>query len=107
MPRGGRRPTYLENLVNLVLLDYQGLLDSRAPLGSEKSHFFQVTLHENGSLCGLWLRIWTGAGRQVSHADECLDLFQNIILIQMQQPCASDLPIWWKSRKVQQDLQSY
>ena len=41
MPRGGRRPTYLENLVNLVLLDYQGLLDSRAPLGSEKSHFFK------------------------------------------------------------------
>ena len=41
MPRGGRRPTYLENLVNLVPLDYQGLLDSRAPLGSEKSHFFK------------------------------------------------------------------
>ena len=110
MPRGGRRPTHLENLVNLVQLDSQGLLDSRAPLESENSHFqvtFQVTLRENGLLCGWWVRIWTGAGSQPAHADECLDLFQNINLIGRQQPPSSDSLIWWKSRKVQLDMLFY
>ena len=93
MPRGGRRPTYLENLVNLVLLDYQGLLDSRAPLESENRHFqvtFQVTLSENGLLCGWWVRIWTGAGREPLFAEECLHLSHNIILNRWQQSFSSD-----------------
>ena len=62
-----------------------------------------MTLRENGLLCGWWVRIWRGAGRQPAHAHECLDLFQNINLIRRQQPSASDSLIWWKSRKVQPD----
>ena len=61
----------------------------------------------NGLLCGWWVRIWTGAGRQPALADECLDLFQNINLIRGQQPPASDSLIWRKSRKVQLDTRFY
>ncbi len=46
---------------------------------------FHVTLHENGSLCGCWVRIWTGAGREPDYAEECLDLFHNIILVRIRQ----------------------
>ena len=61
------------------------------------------------SWCGWWVRIWTGAGSQPAHADECfkLDLFQNINLIGRQQPPSSDSLIWWKSRKVQLDMLFY
>ncbi len=38
-----------------------------------------MTLHENGVLCGRWLRIWTGAYRDPVGAEKCLDLFQNTI----------------------------
>ncbi len=40
-----------------------------------------MTLHENGSLSGWWVRIWIGAGwePEPSCAEECLDLHQNII----------------------------
>ncbi len=37
---------------------------------------FQVTLQENRSLCGQRLRIWTGAGRDHSCAEECLYRFR-------------------------------
>ncbi len=50
------------------------------PLGSENIHsVFQVTLSQNGSLCGWSVRIWIGAGWEPSCAEECLDLSQNII----------------------------
>jgi hypothetical protein len=40
---------------------------------------FQVTLYKDGCLNGWWVRIWIGAGREPCCAEECLDLFQNII----------------------------
>jgi hypothetical protein len=50
---------------------------------------FQVTLHENGSLNGWWMKIWIGAGKEPSCAEECLDLFQNIILLSWEPSHAS------------------
>ena len=68
---------------------------------------FHVTLHENGSLCGWRVRIWTEAGREPICAEERMDLSHNIILYCRQQSLTSDSLIQWKSRKVQQDMRSY
>ena len=60
-----------------------------------------------------WTSVWLvgenldRAGSQPAHADEGLDLFQNINLIRRQQPPSSDSLIWWKSRIVQQDTRFY
>ncbi len=55
---------------------------------------FHVTLHENGSLCSWWVRIRTGAGKEPSSAEECLDLVHNSILIRRQQSLTSISLIW-------------
>jgi hypothetical protein len=52
--------------------------------------FFQVTLHQNGSLGGWWVRIWIGAGWEPSCAEECLDLSQNIIHLSGEQSLTVD-----------------
>ncbi len=83
MPRAARLPIYLADSVNSVNLVLQDLLSMFAPLRSEKSHFFQVTIHENGSLHGQRPIIWAGAGGEPADAQEHLALFQDIILWQM------------------------
>jgi hypothetical protein len=62
-----------------------------------------VTLHENGVLCGRWLRIWTGAFkfRDLFGAEYCLDLFHNIILFTRQQSLTAESLNLRKSRRVQ------
>ncbi len=107
MPRAAPRPTNSENSVNLVLLYLLNLLSWFAPLGSDKKSLFQVTLHENGSLHGQWPRIWAGAGGEPSDAEEQLPLFQDVILFRRQQSLTADSLIWRRSRKVQQDRQSF
>jgi hypothetical protein len=67
---------------------------------------FQVTLHRNGSLCGLWLRIWTGVCSELLHASELLDLFQDIVLFTWEQSLTAESLIWQKSRKVQSDMRT-
>ena len=80
MPRAGRRPTYVSTQY-LVLQACSTRYKLVTRLLQVRIVTFQVTLHENGSLCGWWVRIWTGAGRQPAYAEECLDLFQNIMII--------------------------
>jgi hypothetical protein len=65
---------------------------------------FQVTLHENGSLCGQWLRIWSGASRHLLRAGERLDLCQDIILFSRELSLTAESLNWGKSRKVQEDM---
>ncbi len=67
---------------------------------------FQVTLHKNGSLCGQWLRIWSGASRDLLRAGERLHLFQDTILFTREQSFTAEQLIWQKSRKVQQDMRT-
>ena len=69
-----------------------------------KTVTIQVTLHENGSLCGQWLRIWSGASRHLVRDGERLDVCQDIILFRREQALTADSLSWWKSRKVQQDM---
>jgi hypothetical protein len=92
MQRAGRLPTTLQvqKIQNIqkfqdswrVLL-VEGLLE-------ERTITFHVTLHENGSLNGWWVRIWLGTGGEPSCAEECLDLFQNIILLRWEQSLTAD-----------------
>ena len=63
-----------------------------------------MKLHENGNLCGWWVRIWTRAGREPFCAEECLDLSHNLMLYCMQQSLTSDSLISRKSRKVQPNV---
>ena len=92
MPRGGRRPTGFATLY-LVLQACSTSYKLVTRLLQVRTVTFHVTLHENGSLCGWWVRIWTGAGREPFGAEECLDLSHNIILYRRQQSLTSDLLI--------------
>ncbi len=74
------------------------------PLGSESS---QVTLHENGCLNGWWVRIWIGAGGETSCAEECLDLFQNIILLSREQSLTADTSLVEIRESASQGLRVY
>ncbi len=67
---------------------------------------FQVTLHENGSLGGQLLRIWTGACRDLLSAGERLDLFQDIILFTRKQSPTAESLILQKLREVQLDMRT-
>ena len=67
---------------------------------------FQVTLHENGSLGGQRLRIWTEGCRDLLRAGELLYLFQDIILVTRKEPLTAELLILQKSRKVQLDMRT-
>ena len=67
---------------------------------------FEVTLHENGSLCGQQLRIWTGACRDLVRAGERLDLFQDIIPFTRKLPLTAESFTWRKSGKVQPDMRT-
>ncbi len=103
-PRAGASLVNSSNLVILIPRFYQAperLLEVRTVT-------IQVTLHENGSLCGQWLRIWSGAPRHlICHsAGERLDVCQDIILFRREQALTAESLIWWKSRKVQQDMRT-
>ncbi len=98
MQRAGRQPTTLQVQKIQKIQKFQdswrvplvvGLLEVRL---SENSFFFtcHVTLHKNGCLNGWWVRILIGAGREPSCAEECLDLFQNIILLSWEQSLTAD-----------------
>ncbi len=67
-----------------------------------------MTLHENGSLNhdGWWVRIWIGADGEPCCAEECLDLFQNIILLSREQSLSADSLVLKKLGKVPLDLPS-
>ncbi len=41
-------------------------------------------------LDGWWVRIWIGAGWEPCGAEECLDQFQNIILLSWEQSLTAD-----------------
>ena len=90
MPRAARRLTHLANSVNSVKQVLLDLLSSVCASWKWDQLLFQVTLHENGSLHSQWPRIWAGAGGEQSNAQECLALFQDIILFRRQQSLTAD-----------------
>ncbi len=51
---------------------------------------FQGTFHEKYSLNGWCVSIWEGAVGEPSCAEECLDLFQNIILLCREESLTAD-----------------
>ncbi len=67
---------------------------------------FYVTLHENVCLGSWWVRIWIGAGREPFGSEECLDQFQNIILLSWEQSLTADSLVLW-SEKVPPDMLFY
>ncbi len=84
---------------------------SRRPLGNENSHFFMWLFKKNGCLNGWWVRIWIGAGGEPSCqcAEECLDLFQNVILLSWEPSLrvTADSLVLQKSEKVPPDVWFY
>ncbi len=91
-PRATRQPTTLQvqeiqeiqkfqNSWRVLLVE--GLLEVRTIT-------FIRDASRKWSLNGWWMRIWIGTGREPSCAEECLDLFQNIIILSCEQFLTAD-----------------
>ncbi len=108
---GGRWPTNrllsckLNNLVLQGLTLYYKVNWVLELLLELRTVTFSSVSSQIGNVCGWWVRTWIGTGGEPSCAEECLDLFQNIILSSRVHPHCR-LTCFVRSEKVLSDVLS-